>query len=76
MRIEKSQNHKSFFVKNKIVYEKLSNRPTRKVRTLTFHYPDKDFLTEDHVSYLNRHYDYYNKPAKPPENTIQTDLFT
>ncbi|SDZ91208.1 hypothetical protein SAMN05443667_101263 [Flavobacterium gillisiae] len=76
MKIEKSPNHKSFFVKNKVVYEKRNNTPTRKIRTLDFHYPDKEFLTEEHVTYLNKHYEYHNQiTQKQPPQITQTDLF-
>ena len=74
MKIEKSPDHKNFFTKNRIVYEKRTHTVTRIVRQLNFSYPDHTFLTEEHISYLNKHYEYYNK--KEVETPKQIDLFS
>lgn len=74
MKIEKSPDHQSFFTKDRIVYEKRNTNRTRIIRQLDFHYPDHAFLTDEHVTYLNKHYEYHNKIK--PETPIQKDLFS
>ena len=74
MLIEKSIDHESFYCKSGIVYEKRKNRKPLKIRTLNFHYPDKDFLTEDHINYLNTHYNYHQR-QKITNTGDQIELF-
>lgn len=74
MNIEKSLNHKNFFVQDRVLYEKLTNGRSKTVRVLDFHYPDKEICTEDHITYLNKHHEHYNKKPLPPEP--QLDLFS
>lgn len=74
MIITKSPDHKSFYTKNRVVYEKRITNRTRIVRQLDFHYPDHEFLTDEHITYLNKHYEYYNKDK--PEIPVIKDLFS
>ncbi|WP_139262320.1 hypothetical protein [Flavobacterium degerlachei] len=74
MEIEKTANHSHFFTKDRVVYEKLSNGETITIKTLSFYYPDWDILSEEKISYLNKHHEHFKEQEKLKEPS-QMDLF-
>lgn len=75
MIIEKSPNHKNFSCKDRKIYETLTTGEQNLIKELDFYYPDNEILNQNGIDYLNKHYEFYNKPTEKQPTPAQFDLF-
>lgn len=71
MIIVPSPNHKNFSCKDRKIYETLTTGECNLIKEVNHHFPDNENLSQGGIDYLNKRFEFYNKPKIEPGTQIE-----